>query len=47
MQAQWPHHRTGKVVAEVTVQDKIGEMELVTDQGHDLPSLRQDPIQFR
>src|SRR5579859_449471 len=47
VQTHLPYHRGGESIAKVAVENKVGDLEFVSDQVHHLLSLRQDALQFR
>src|SRR5205807_4180792 len=42
-----PHHRGGKSIAEMTVENEIGDRKLFSDQIHHRLPRRQDALQLR
>src|SRR5438132_9631484 len=46
VQPHLSHHRGGESIAEMTVEDKVGDLEFLSDQIHHLLRLGQDALEF-
>src|SRR5205085_5756235 len=47
VQSHLPYHRGGKRIAEMTVENEVGEGQLLSDQVHHLLPLQEDALQLR